>query len=98
MAPEIRPAKLEQRVTGEIGGVRVQGWIDQVDVDGRILDVKTAEKSPSGIGSDYAFQLATYRQILPGANGKARVDYLVNNKTPKLVTIEYEVSVTDASR
>jgi hypothetical protein len=25
-----------------IGGVRVQGWIDQVDVDGRILNVKTA--------------------------------------------------------
>src|ERR1035441_5236971 len=85
VAPEIQPAKLEQRVTGEIGGVRVQGWIDQVDVDGRILDVKTAEKSPSGIGSDYSFQLATYRQILPGASGKARVDYLVNNKTPKLV-------------
>ena len=69
VAPEIRPARLEQRVTGEIGGVRVQGWIDQVDVDGRILDVKTAEKSPSGIGSDYSFQLATYRQILPGASG-----------------------------
>jgi CRISPR/Cas system-associated exonuclease Cas4 (RecB family) len=95
VAPEIRPARLEQRVTGEIGGVRVQGWIDQVDVDGRILDVKTAEKSPSGIGSDYAFQLATYRQILPGGNGKARLDTLVNNKTPKLVTIEYEVSVAD---
>jgi hypothetical protein len=71
VAPEIRPAKLEQKVTGEIGGVRVQGWIDQVDSAGRILDVKTAEKSPSGIGSDYAFQLATYRQILPGASGKA---------------------------
>ena len=90
-----QPAKLEQKVTGEIGGVQVQGYIDQVDADGRILDVKTAEKSPASVGSDYAFQLATYRQILPGANGKARIDYLVNNKTPKLVTIEYEVTVAD---
>jgi RecB family exonuclease len=95
VAPEIRPVKLEQKVTGEVGGVRVQGWIDQVDSDGRILDVKTAEKSPSGISGDYAFQLATYRQILPGANGRARLDTLVNNKAPKLVTIEYEVSEAD---
>lgn len=95
VAPQIHPVQLEQKVTGEIGGVRVQGYIDQVDATGRILDVKTAEKSPSGIGSDYAFQLATYRQILPGASGKARLDTLVNNKTPKLVTIEYEVSVRD---
>ena len=95
VAPEIQPVKLEQKVTGEIGGVRVQGWIDQIDAAGRILDVKTAEKSPSGISGDYAFQLATYRQILPGANGRARLDTLVNNKTPKLVTIEYEVSEAD---
>jgi len=96
VAPHVDPlARVETKVQGEIAGVRVQGFVDQVEPSGRILDVKTAEKSPSGIGADYAFQLATYRQILPGANGQARVDFLINNKTPKLVTIEYEVSVAD---
>jgi CRISPR/Cas system-associated exonuclease Cas4 (RecB family) len=95
VAPEIRPAALEQQVIGEIGGVKVRGYIDIVDVDGTIVDVKTAAKSPSGISSDYAFQLATYRQLLPGANGKARLDTLVATKTPKLVKIEYEVTAAD---
>jgi RecB family exonuclease len=95
VALEIRPAALEQQVIGEIGGVNVRGYIDIVDVDGTIVDVKTAAKSPSGIASDYAFQLATYRQILPGANGKARLDTLVATKTPKLVRIEYEVTDAD---
>ena len=95
VAPEIRPAALEQQVLGEIGGVKVRGYIDIVDVDGTIVDVKTAAKSPSGISSDYAFQLATYRQLLPAANGKARLDTLVATKTPKLVKIEYEVTDAD---
>jgi CRISPR/Cas system-associated exonuclease Cas4 (RecB family) len=95
VAPEIRPAALEQQVIGEIGGVKVRGYIDIVDIDGTIVDVKTAAKSPSGISSDYAFQLATYRQLLPGASGKARLDTLVATKTPKLVKIEYEVTAAD---
>ncbi len=94
-APEIKPAKLEKRVTGEIAGVRVQGWVDIVDVDGRIIDVKTAAKKPSGINPDYAFQLATYRQLLPGANGKTRLDTLVATKTAQLCTIEHETTVAD---
>ena len=89
------PAALEQQVLGEIGAVKVRGYIDIVDVDGTIVDVKTAAKSPSGIASDYAFQLATYRQLLPRANGKARLDTLVATKTPKLVKIEYEVTDAD---
>jgi putative RecB family exonuclease len=95
VAPEIRPAALEQQVVGEIGSVKVRGYIAIVEVDGRIVDVKTAAKSPSGIASDYAFQLATYRQLLPRANGKARLDTLVATKTPKLVKIEYEVTGAD---
>jgi len=95
VAPEIRPAALEQQVVGEIGGVKVRGYVDIVDVDGNIIDVKTAGKKPSGVDSGYAFQLATYRQILPGASGKARLDTLVATKTPQLVKIEYHVTEAD---
>jgi RecB family exonuclease len=94
-APEIRPAALEQQVLGEIGGVKVRGYIDIVDVDGNIIDVKTAAKKPSGIDPSYAFQLATYRQLLPNASGKARLDTLVATKTPQLVKIEYQVTAAD---
>jgi len=31
VAPEIRPAALEQQVLGNIGGVKVRGYIDIVD-------------------------------------------------------------------
>ncbi|MBZ5626270.1 MAG: PD-(D/E)XK nuclease family protein [Acidobacteriia bacterium] len=95
VAPEIEPAGMEVKVAGEIGGVRVIGYVDLVDTQGTIHDLKTAAKTPSGIGSDYAFQLATYRQLLPGANGKAKLVTLVDTKTPKLVTTEYQVSAAD---
>jgi hypothetical protein len=85
-APLIEPAAVEMRVEGEIGGIRVQGWIDLMDVDGRIIDLKTAGRKPSGIESDYKFQIATYTQLTPGASGEARLDTLVKTKTPALVT------------
>jgi len=95
VAPEIRPARIQERVCGEIGGVRVVGFVDIVDVDGRIIDVKTATRRPGGLDPGYLFQIATYRQLLPGANGKARIDSLVATKTPRLVTIEHEMTAAD---
>jgi RecB family exonuclease len=94
-APEINVVALEQKVSGEIAGVPVIGYIDMLDVDGRIIDLKTAKAKPSGIDPGYAFQLATYRQLEPRANGKARLDTVVATKTPQLVTISYEVSTAD---
>ena len=94
-APEIRPAALEQSILGEIGGVPVRGYIDLVDVDGRIIDLKTSGKKPSGIEPSYAFQLATYQQLLPGSNGKTRLDTLVATKAPQLVTIEHTTTAQE---
>jgi hypothetical protein len=93
--PDITPAAIEMRVTGTIGGVKVQGYIDLMDTNGRIIDLKTAAKKPSGIEPPYALQLATYREITPGASGKARLDTLVKTKTPQLVSKEYTVSEAD---
>ena len=88
-APEIRPAAIEQSIFGEIGGVPVRGYIDLVDVEGCIIDLKTSSRKPSGIEPGYAFQLATYQRLLPGSNGKTRLDTLVATKAPQLVTIEH---------
>jgi RecB family exonuclease len=95
VAPEIEPAALELSVQGVIGGVPVRGFVDLLDTSGRIIDLKTAARKPTGVNADYAFQLATYRQLCPGANGKARVDTLVASKSPQVVTQEYTVSPAD---
>jgi hypothetical protein len=94
-APLIEPAAVEMRVQGEIGGVRVQGWIDLLDVNGRIIDLKTSARKPSGIEPDYKFQIATYTQLTPGASGEARLDTLVKTKAPALITQNFRISDQD---
>jgi CRISPR/Cas system-associated exonuclease Cas4 (RecB family) len=95
VAPEIEPAALELSVQGVIGGVPVRGFVDLLDTSGRIIDLKTAVRKPTGVSTDYSFQVATYRQLCPGANGKARVDTLVATKSVQVVTQEYTVSPAD---
>jgi RecB family exonuclease len=95
IAPEIQPAEVELPVTGMIGGVAVQGIIDLIDTDGRIIDLKTASRKPSGISPDYALQVATYCRLAPGASGQVRLDTVVATKTPQIVTLPYEVSAAD---
>ena len=94
-APRIQPAAVELDVRGEIAGVAVRGIVDLLDVDGRVIDVKTAGRKPSGVAPDYAFQLATYRQLAPGASGEARLDTLVKTKAVQLVQQAYTVSDQD---
>jgi RecB family exonuclease len=95
VAPAIEPAAVELHVEGEIGGVRVQGFIDVLDVDGRIIDLKTAKASPSGIEPMHRFQVATYKQLAPAASGKGRLDTLVKTKTPKIVLQDFDVTEED---
>jgi hypothetical protein len=95
VAPTIEPAAVEIRVHGEIAGVKVHGWIDLLDVDGRIIDIKTAARKPSSIDVDHKFQIATYAQLTPGASGHARVDTLVKTKTPSIVTRSFTLSEQD---
>jgi len=95
VAPHIEPVATEVRVEGQIGGVTVQGWIDVMDIDGRIIEIKTAARRPQAIAPDHKFQLATYLQLTPGARGTARVDTLVKTKVPALITQEYVPSDAD---
>jgi hypothetical protein len=94
-APQIEPAAVELDVESRIGGVPVRGKVDLLDVHGRVIDVKTAARRPSGIAPDHAFQLATYRHITPGASGEARLDTLVKTKTVQLISQSCIVSNQD---
>ncbi len=51
-APEIIPIAVEHPVSGEIGGVNVRGYVDLLDSNGCIIDLKTSSKKPSEIPPD----------------------------------------------
>ncbi len=95
VAPAIDPAAVEIRVEGEIEGVRVQGWIDLLDLDGRIIDIKTASRRPSAVDSDHRFQIATYVALTPGASGQARLDTLIKTRQPSLLTQTFAIDEQD---
>jgi hypothetical protein len=95
VAPTVEPAAVEVDVHGEIGGVAVRGRVDVLDVEGRLIDFKTASRRPSSVSPDYAFQLATYRQITPGASGEVRIDSLVKTQAVQIVQQAYTVGEPD---
>ena len=95
VAPTVEPAAVELDVQGEIAGVAVRGRVDVLDVEGRLIDFKTASRRPSSVSPDYAFQLATYRQITPGASGAVRIDSLVKTQTVQIVQQAYTVEEPD---
>ena len=92
-APRIEPAAVEMRVAGVISGVRVTGYIDLLDVDGCVIDIKTAKVRPGGISPMHRFQVATYRVLTDLAGGAGRIDTLVKTKSPQL--IQHTFSITE---
>lgn len=94
-APSIQPAAVELPVEGEIGGVKVRGFVDLLDVDGNIVDIKTAGKKPAGFPGEHRNQVVTYSMLTPGASGRARLDTLTKTKTVALHSQTIEVSAAD---
>ena len=90
-APSIEPAAVEMEVGGEIAGVKVRGFIDLLDIEGRIIDCKTAARRPSGVSAEHALQLTTYAMVTPGATGTCRLDTLTKTKTVQLIQQTHEV-------
>jgi len=95
VAPKVEPAAVELDVQGEISGVAVRGRVDVLDVEGRLIDFKTASRRPSSVSPDHAFQLATYQQITPGASGEVRIDSLVKTQAIQIVQQAYTVGEPD---
>ncbi len=92
MAPAIDPAAVELKVEGEITGIRVRGWIDLLDVEGRVIDIKTAKAKPSSIEPMHKFQVATYAHLIQGASGEGRVDTLVKTKSPQVISQSFHIT------
>jgi CRISPR/Cas system-associated exonuclease Cas4 (RecB family) len=94
-APGIEPAAVEMRVEGLISGVKVAGYIDLLDVDGRIIEIKTAKARPNSIGSMHRFQVATYCYLTDRARGTGRIDTLVKTKSPQLIQQTFSIAEKD---
>jgi hypothetical protein len=69
--------------------------VDVLDSGGRLIDFKASSRRPSRVSPDYAFQLATYQQITPGASGDVRIDNLVKTKAVQIVQQAYTVAEPD---
>ena len=61
-------------MSGQIAGVSVQGFIEMLDTEGRIIDVKTAKKKPSIVRPDYRLQVSTYDLLCPHSRGTALLE------------------------
>ena len=91
-APRIEPAAVEMRVEGVISGVRVTGYIDLLDVNGCVIDIKTAKARPCSISPMHRFQVATYRYLTHLAQGSGRIDTLVKTKSPQLIQQTFSIT------
>jgi CRISPR/Cas system-associated exonuclease Cas4 (RecB family) len=91
-APFIDPAAVEMHVEGMINGVSVQGFLDVLDVEGRVIEIKTAKARPPSIDPMHKFQLASYVRLMPGAIGAARIDTLVKTKSPQLIQQSFSIT------
>lgn len=94
-APLIQPRVVETRVAGAIGGVKVRGYVDLMDNDGRIIDTKSALKQIPGISHDHRFQLTSYVMITPEASGACRLDTVTKGRTVKLAQKSFQVEAAD---
>ena len=94
-APLIQPAAVESRVSGIIGGVKVSGYVDLLDTEGRLIDSKSAIKPIKGIAHDHRLQLTSYAMITPAASGACRLDTVTKGKTVTLIQKSFCVSEKD---
>jgi RecB family exonuclease len=94
-APLIQPAAVESRVCGLIGGVKVAGYVDLLDIEGRIVDSKSTLKPSVGIAHDHRVQLTSYVMITPAASGVCRLDTVTKGKTVRLIHKSFAITEQD---
>ena len=82
VAPTIDPAAVELKVDGEIAGIKVRGWIDLLDVEGRVIDIKTGKARPSSIEADAQVPGRDLRSSHPGRQRRRPHRHVSQNQNP----------------
>jgi hypothetical protein len=91
-APLIDPAAVEMHVEGVINGVSVHGFLDVLDVEGRVIEIKTAKARPPVVDQIHKFQVATYSRLTHRSTGMGRIDTLVKTKSPQLIQQSFSIT------
>lgn len=103
IAPKVQPILVEQQVEVPLDtGFSVMGYIDVLDSDGFIRDTKTAARTPSEGEAEKSLQLTAYslahRELMGGPEKGVKLDYLIQTKQPKVVTLEAKRTEADIQR
>lgn len=99
VSPTVHPVLVEEQVQFRINGVPFSGYIDLVDANRTIRDLKTVKSRPSS--SDYAFNMVGYaigfRNLTGETESGVQLDYMVRTKTPYYWPITSTGPVGEAS-
>lgn len=102
IAPTVQPMLVEEEILIDIPGGKLKGYIDLVDMQEYIRDTKTASRTPSQDVISKSLQLSAYalayRKEMNREENGVKLDYLVNTKTPKVVTLEGKRTEQDLQR
>jgi len=102
IAPKTQPLLVEEKVEVPFAETTLLGFIDLLDNKGYIHDTKTASKTPSEDSADKSLQLSAYslahRYLMGVPETGVRLDYLVQTKPPKVVTLEARRTERDIQR
>ena len=93
LAPQIIPVLVEERLTIDVVlDVPIKGTIDVLTADNWMPDMKTAAKSKGQADAENSLQLTFYAGLVANHTGKwpgkVSLEILVDNKTPKLQSLE----------
>ena len=67
-----------------------------VDVQSRIIDLKSSSRTTKEVKPNHRAQLASYKLIGPSLlTGVCRVDQLVRKKTAEVIPLEHQVTAAD---
>ena len=104
VAPEVQPLFIEHEFRIPVAGAAVPllGFIDVIDERFVIRDLKTASKTPSEGEAASSLQLTAYamayRELVGGIEAGVALDYLVQTKQPKTVTLLANRTELDIAR
>lgn len=92
IAANIQPIAVEKEIYIPIANTMLKGYVDVVDDKGYIRDTKTANRTPNGNIADKSLQLTGYALAYRIINKKPEngviLDYLIDTKVPKVITLK----------
>jgi hypothetical protein len=76
--------------------VPARGFIDLIDEEGRIIDLKSSSRSSKEMKPHHRAQLAAYKLIGPEMlTGECRVDQLVRKSQPDVIPLNHRITGQD---